>query len=547
LDAQAAKRQADALLHPYPQITFVRGLLLAMGVIVAVILVHTMQLTNIPTRIIGQTGDAQMDLTINSSMVWRPGDCVDVRWSVDGIQSMFFNTAGVIGADSRVVCPVVDEVLGWHIIFLDGHTEDYALRVYVWLDDNMRRLLGVLVGLVLLRVLAIPAIYRPLAQGGRFIGTKLRGLPWARIGRGYMVLGVLFLSAFIFASVALVGLTFVLQQVDPQHQARLYSQFFRLDAYKLVDRETAQQIGIEFDRMGEQESYMYNPWTVFTERPFTGELVNVLDSGLFPTRRTIEPSSDPAITDELLVWLLGDSTVFGWGMNDANTIASHLQQQLQAELPNQRVRVVNHGHSYFYSAQELALYMALLREAKPDAVIFLNGFNDTWIGSNGVPYFTAQAHAGWESQRQQTYYAGKQPWLAFNTTFPPLHLMTLLQKPAAPPAPQPEMTQAQIDAAIEHILDTYRYNRTMMLAASAAEDVKAFVILRPVMSNWRNQVIQKAFYDALESDVADLPGFYALTSNFNDDYFVDGSHYSDIGSQVVASQITALVLPQLKD
>jgi hypothetical protein len=109
------------------------------------------------------------------------------------------------------------------------------------------------------------------------------------------------------------------------------------------------------------------------------------------------------------------------------------------------------------------------------------------------------------------------------------------------------LTQAQIDAVIEHILNTYRHNRTMLLAASAAEDVKAFVILRPVVTNWYNQVIQKAFYSALEAEVVNTPGFYALTSNFDDDYFIDGSHYSDIGSQVLASQITALILPQLKE
>jgi lysophospholipase L1-like esterase len=209
--------------------------------------------------------------------------------------------------------------------------------------------------------------------------------------------------------------------------------------------------------------------------------------------------------------------------------------------------VVNHGHSWFYSSQELALYTALLRHDTPDVVIFLDGYNDTWMAANDMPYFTPQAADGWESQRQKNYYGGDQPWVTFNPTFPPLHLIGVLQKRAVIPTEQQEATQAQMDAITEQILGVYRYNRTAMLALSETQDVTALMILQPLTTRYRTYAVADAVYEALATDAKTVAGFYDLSGNFKDEHFVDNAHYSDIGSQILAERIAALVLPVLKE
>lgn len=125
--------------------------------------------------------------------------------------------------------------------------------------------------------------------------------------------------------------------------------------------------------LAEQESLprpRYEPLVLWRARPFQGRFFNVGEDGF---RRTI-PSPDDA--DAYEVWVLGGSTVFGYGAPDGETLPSHLARLLNRGA-SRPVRVRNLGQGGYVSAQEGALLLTeLARGGRPDLVLFYDGYND---------------------------------------------------------------------------------------------------------------------------------------------------------------------------
>ena len=120
----------------------------------------------------------------------------------------------------------------------------------------------------------------------------------------------------------------------------------------------------------------YQPFSQFGEAPYAGRYVNVSEHGF---RRSSNQGPWPMSESSVNVWMFGGSTTFGYGLPDAETIPSFVQQALARELPDSTVAVYNFGQGYFYSSQELALFYALLisAESLPDIVVFVDGVNES--------------------------------------------------------------------------------------------------------------------------------------------------------------------------
>ncbi|MBI1878575.1 MAG: hypothetical protein HYR94_10165, partial [Chloroflexi bacterium] len=147
-----------------------------------------------------------------------------------------------------------------------------------------------------------------------------------RLAVYYSQFAVLFLNTVLLLGIALLITQFFLDSRSSLAKPLpVYSQYFNLDSYVLTDHETALQVGLEFDRMGEQESYEYHPWTVFMERRFDGKVVTVEEHFNHNARGTKPPAPLQEGQEDLLVWTFGGSTMFGWGLPDDQTIDSHLQ------------------------------------------------------------------------------------------------------------------------------------------------------------------------------------------------------------------------------
>jgi hypothetical protein len=123
-------------------------------------------------------------------------------------------------------------------------------------------------------------------------------------------------------------------------------------------------------------SLRLHPYTQFEESPHRGRYVNVVEPG---QRLIRDPGPWPmAATGVHNVWVFGGSTTFGYGLPDAETIPSRLQEGLRRRYPGAAIQVYNFGQGYFFSSQELALFQSLLAagSAPPEVALFVDGINE---------------------------------------------------------------------------------------------------------------------------------------------------------------------------
>jgi len=112
--------------------------------------------------------------------------------------------------------------------------------------------------------------------------------------------------------------------------------------------------------------HSYESWVGFKDRPYVGQYVNVTEEGYRLNSKEQKNKSS------LRIFAFGGSTMFGYGVKDEHTIPAFMEK----ELPS--VQVVNYGRSFYYSTQEMQLFLKLLRKGNiPDVAIFLDGLNDT--------------------------------------------------------------------------------------------------------------------------------------------------------------------------
>jgi lysophospholipase L1-like esterase len=87
------------------------------------------------------------------------------------------------------------------------------------------------------------------------------------------------------------------------------------------------------------------------------------------------PETAPA-NGELRVLAIGDSTTFGWGVNDAETYPSQLEARLRQTWPGREVRVINGGISGYDLRRAARLLRYLAPRLHPDIVIVGAFWND---------------------------------------------------------------------------------------------------------------------------------------------------------------------------
>ena len=123
-------------------------------------------------------------------------------------------------------------------------------------------------------------------------------------------------------------------------------------------------------------SFVYEPYTEFKERPYTGKYVNVDANGF---RLTEGQGPWPPDREKYFnVFLFGGSTTFGFGVPDNQTVASHLQRLLSHLGLTKEARVYNFGRGSYYSTQERILFEKLVVAGfRPDVAIFIDGLNDS--------------------------------------------------------------------------------------------------------------------------------------------------------------------------
>ena len=359
----------------------------------------------------------------------------------------------------------------------------------------------------------------------------------------YISSAIIILNTLILSFV-IIFIAWLMQSKEETFQ---YSKNLDLTTYTTSSKEEAIALGHEFDQMADKESFAFFPWTVFISREFKGKLLNVSKKHIRKTVGLVKDNKNP----DFVVWAFGGSTLFGWGVSDSQTIASHLQQNLNQLYPNKKIKVVNYGNPYFYSSMEVSYYLSLLRskKRKPDLVIFLDGLNDSNYLTRDIdePWFTKVAELAWEKERTSRYNKhGKVPWIEFNKTFPLTPLITWIQfnlgltkgegmiTEIPIPKPEPEKTKSAVEKFLTNI--------KMAQAVSERLKIKTLHFLQPVKWSSKKYNIDKpanqvAFYqEVLEQNWPELIKMNSILDE-QDLAYVDHSHYSEQASKIVADTI----------
>ena len=279
--------------------------------------------------------------------------------------------------------------------------------------------------------------------------------------------------------------------------------------------------------------WQYEPWVGFRERPRRGKYVNVSDEG-FRFSNTTAVSLD---SRQMQVYVFGGSTTFGYGLDDRSTIPARVQSHLDRLLPRRRVEVVNFGRAYYYSTQELALLVQLLRSGRiPRVALFIDGMNE----GRTAPYYATEM-----SRMFEVYtYA---PWRLLTMAFERTPLVSLAhavrERRRATSSPDPSWVRAE-----------WLRNRQTIQSLAREFGFSAYFFLQPV-PGYRNKFAHhklmtedgaRMFRDAIPAmealettvDRVTTISLTALLEDYGKQPFLDDLHYTAEVADAMAARIS---------
>ncbi len=154
---------------------------------------------------------------------------------------------------------------------------------------------------------------------------------------------------------------------------------------------------------------IFHQYLTWISKPVQGQFVNIdRDNG----RKTWNPQDLPQ--NAIKVFFFGGSAAWGYGARDDYTIPSQLSRLLNAPKPH--FRVYNYGEPAYTFTQGVWYLITRLREgARPDYVIFYDGFNDVYgayqSGEAGTLHNAAQMKEKLESSPRKIYWKAVKEWL----------------------------------------------------------------------------------------------------------------------------------------
>ncbi len=222
--------------------------------------------------------------------------------------------------------------------------------------------------------LIIWAFQTILVLCGTFIIARRKTLTAQTILRGYRRGAfILFnlLLAFVGLNILIYGMHMIIASfagapnpVEKKYGVSLAELYPGLDAQAIG--------GIEKERGA--RAFAFESYGQFKDGAFHGTYINVEDAGF---RDVKDQRAWPPDKKNTNIFLFGGSTTFNYGVPDDQTIASVLQETLNASNSKKHIAIYNFGRGYYYSSQERVLYEKLLVAGYvPDIAVFIDGIND---------------------------------------------------------------------------------------------------------------------------------------------------------------------------
>jgi hypothetical protein len=195
------------------------------------------------------------------------------------------------------------------------------------------------------------------------------------LARGYKSVAIVFLNFLIFFLIANLACSVYLGWGHPRFgPLSVYPLSLTMKAYPGWTEQDVEELL--------RETYYdarprYDLIAQVRERTTSGRFVNVDPAGF---RKVRDQGPWPPDASAENIFMFGGSTTFGYGVQDSETIASHLQDLVNSGKPP--VRVYNFGRAAYTSTQEMLLFLSLVRDGYvPKVAVFIDGINDcssTW-------------------------------------------------------------------------------------------------------------------------------------------------------------------------
>ena len=302
----------------------------------------------------------------------------------------------------------------------------------------------------------------------------------------------------------------------------------------------------------------YKAFVVWRREKFDGQAVHVDEAGL---RRTEYSDCTPGA---YTIWMFGNSTLWGMGSLDEQTIPSQLAKRYQES--GLRACVRNYGEYGWVSTQEIIQLMLELKAnpQKPNLVIFYDGAVDSFL-----PYETDAGDVHGEYNQIRTFFkefrTQQKPGFRFlrsTNTYRALEILSAKLQQSSEPKPEstegsrtPDEIARQIQAnylknmeLVELLGRQFNFQCAFFWQPSALVGPKPFTPeeekLRKAAEKANPGIPQ--IYQATWSLMRQVPNpdFHYLGDVFKDQskrVYVDGNHVGPEANRIISGEIFAVV------
>ncbi len=123
------------------------GCLILWGILIALQLIHL----STPVHITDTNGESTVEITIQPGTIHFPNQDVQVRWELDGIQSVHIDGQGTIGAGDTTFVADACNALAFNVVYSDGTEASFHAQPRLSITDPVTILLVILgIGVLLL-------------------------------------------------------------------------------------------------------------------------------------------------------------------------------------------------------------------------------------------------------------------------------------------------------------------------------------------------------------------------------------------------------------
>ncbi len=294
-------------------------------------------------------------------------------------------------------------------------------------------------------------------------------------------------------------------------------------------------------------TYQFEPYIHWRRVGFDGKYTSVGDNGVRYTTRLHNNEGAHK------VFMLGGSTMWGFGTPDDKTIPSILQTLL-----GESYRVYNYGESGWVSTQELNYLLHQLSIGNiPDIVVFYDGVNDGYAGaySPAIPRDPENLRADFKKEKDEKV-RGLLSTILWKSNYG--RLITHLTRKSGRAEWDREVA-SKIDDTAARVISMYEAHIKQVRALANEYGFKVYFFWQPnlfsltrKMNEFERRVIdraspvlvqsQQAVYDQAKQQLAgrESTGIYFLGDVFDDfaePVYIDWHHLGPNGNEIIATEI----------